>query len=998
MKNRIVRWALTLCLLLTVAAFAPTPAAAAAVPCDGTHGEGWTALSSVEDMLDEDVLYALTPAGDNPTTLTLKAGKYYLTADIKTEYSICIAAGSTTLCLNGHTLSGDWESLKNTHLLGTNGTSRNVNLCSCAEGGALQVTSSTGKAPTKAADARYVLNFVHNNCTLNLYDVAIHDSYGRNGVIYAAAGAVVNMYSGSLYRNRATAAQGNDVVLNGTAAFHMYGGSIDASDDFCRDLYAVYLLSSTSSFTLSGGTVTGKDAENCGAVNNYGGGTFTVSGGTLNGAVNGPVTYAYTFPFQVNGEALVASEPGTVYSDDNVSYDAETGVLTAKADITLVLKLAGNNVIPADSALTLDLNGHTVTVDGGLLSDRGALTIQDSASGGVLISRVATASGASLTLTGGAIQGAGEPIAGNGGGVTVAADSTFTMTGGRIIGHESTMGGGAVFVGGTFTMSGGEIGGTEETEANRAVYAGAVYVNKGSFEMTGGRIVGNYTTSDSDWHGAGGVYIVNGSFTMSDAAEISLNYTLKGGGGVFAYSGATFTMNGGSISDNTADTVGGGVRVGGTGQFILNGGSIEGNTAGTYGGGVAAAGSTALNGGTISDNTAGTYGGGVSVDAEDTVVTMDGAVLSGNHASTSYGGGVFLPHGTFTMESGSIEGNDSAAHGAGVAITSGGVFTLNGGSVTGNAAQTTCGGVFVGSSGHLAVNGGAISGNTGTFAESGAANAGSDIYVGGLGATVDMTGGTVGTADKSNSFWGYASQEGTVAIRITDGTVLGGIGFGGSTAAVTVDILGGNFRVIPASAYGVQIYGGNFGSSGNLLTYAAIDDPVIVDSGVENFPYKLVARDDLVAVTGVSLDKATLSLEAGNSGTLVATVSPADAAIRTVTWSTDAPAVATVEDGVVTALSAGTATITVTTTDGGFTDICTVTVTDSSAPAGMPGDLSGDDKVNAKDVVLLQRYLAGGYNVSLTDEQADLNGDGKVNAKDVVLLQRYLAGGYNVTL
>jgi len=82
-----------------------------------------------------------------------------------------------------------------------------------------------------------------------------------------------------------------------------------------------------------------------------------------------------------------------------------------------------------------------------------------------------------------------------------------------------------------------------------------------------------------------------------------------------------------------------------------------------------------------------------------------------------------------------------------------------------------------------------------------------------------------------------------------------------------------------------------------------------------------------VAVTGVTLDQATMALTAGGAtGTLVETVVPADATNKTVTWSSSAPAVATVANGVVTPLTAATTTITVTTVDGSLTATCEVTV------------------------------------------------------------------------
>ncbi|MCJ7790353.1 MAG: DUF1566 domain-containing protein [Candidatus Atribacteria bacterium] len=90
-----------------------------------------------------------------------------------------------------------------------------------------------------------------------------------------------------------------------------------------------------------------------------------------------------------------------------------------------------------------------------------------------------------------------------------------------------------------------------------------------------------------------------------------------------------------------------------------------------------------------------------------------------------------------------------------------------------------------------------------------------------------------------------------------------------------------------------------------------------------------------VAVTGVTLDQPTMTLTAGGAtGTLVATVAPADAANQSVNWSSSAPAVATVANGVVTPLTAGTTTIKVTTIDGGLTATCAVTVNPAPVAVG----------------------------------------------------------------
>ncbi|MDR1648764.1 MAG: Ig-like domain-containing protein [Synergistaceae bacterium] len=107
------------------------------------------------------------------------------------------------------------------------------------------------------------------------------------------------------------------------------------------------------------------------------------------------------------------------------------------------------------------------------------------------------------------------------------------------------------------------------------------------------------------------------------------------------------------------------------------------------------------------------------------------------------------------------------------------------------------------------------------------------------------------------------------------------------------------------------------------MTYQAILDPVLGatmkierDIGVPPAP---------VPVTGVVLDMHAAELSVGNSVTLIAHVLPDNASDQVVTWSTDDDDVADVENGVVTGIGAGSATITATAGEG-FTDTCDVTV------------------------------------------------------------------------
>ena len=86
----------------------------------------------------------------------------------------------------------------------------------------------------------------------------------------------------------------------------------------------------------------------------------------------------------------------------------------------------------------------------------------------------------------------------------------------------------------------------------------------------------------------------------------------------------------------------------------------------------------------------------------------------------------------------------------------------------------------------------------------------------------------------------------------------------------------------------------------------------------------------VIAVTGVKLDQTTLTLNAGKSAQLTATVSPSDATNKSVTWSANNSNVS-VSGGKVTAKTAGSAVVTVTTADGGYTAQCNVTVNTSTA-------------------------------------------------------------------
>lgn len=131
---------------------------------------------------------------------------------------------------------------------------------------------------------------------------------------------------------------------------------------------------------------------------------------------------------------------------------------------------------------------------------------------------------------------------------------------------------------------------------------------------------------------------------------------------------------------------------------------------------------------------------------------------------------------------------------------------------------------------------------------------------------------------------------------------------------------------------------------------------------------------EVVAVTGVKLDQTTLTLNAGKSAQLTATVSPSNATNKSVTWSSNNSNVS-VSGGKVTAKTAGSAIVTVTTADGGYTAQCNVTVNASTevdhtelASLSLDGncyfdtEILPDEKTNTKARWNLQSgttYIAG---------------------------------------
>lgn len=121
--------------------------------------------------------------------------------------------------------------------------------------------------------------------------------------------------------------------------------------------------------------------------------------------------------------------------------------------------------------------------------------------------------------------------------------------------------------------------------------------------------------------------------------------------------------------------------------------------------------------------------------------------------------------------------------------------------------------------------------------------------------------------------------------------------------------------------------------SGKVTGKAAGNATILVTTadGGKSATCAVTVTASTVAVTGVTLDKSSATVNVGATLQLTATVAPSNATNKAVTWTSSNNNIATVDaNGKVTGKAVGSATIQVTTTDGKKTASCTVTVTQGS--------------------------------------------------------------------
>ena len=188
-----------------------------------------------------------------------------------------------------------------------------------------------------------------------------------------------------------------------------------------------------------------------------------------------------------------------------------------------------------------------------------------------------------------------------------------------------------------------------------------------------------------------------------------------------------------------------------------------------------------------------------------------------------------------------------------------------------------------------------------------------------------MVSNSVGSVE-SNAATLTVNAKPTYTITAVSSPAEGGtVTVNGGTSSVSVEANSTvNLVATPNAGYrftGWTSSGGTIADASSVsTTFTMPANDVIVTAGFEQY----------YPVTSITLDKSELFLYTGNSETLTATIEPDNATNKNVTWSSDNEAVATVDNGKVTAVKEGTATITVTAQDGsGVSTSCSVTVTHS---------------------------------------------------------------------
>ncbi len=362
-----------------------------------------------------------------------------------------------------------------------------------------------------------------------------------------------------------------------------------------------------------------------------------------------------------------------------------------------VIATSTHLVGPGAALLTLNANGSVVNprralaLSGALTGSVTGLSVRGGvvdAGGGIAITGTADVSLTDMTI----VQN--EARNGSGGGLQVhntaiARLLRVVIDSNRVFGANQSGGGVSISAGSTVSMTGGRV--SFNTVENGA--GGGVRVFDASLTMDSVVVQGNLVVAGAS--GGGGMIIEGASPAQLTRTTVLDNCAPTGeGGGLRLLSSASVMLANSSVSGNSA-LLAGGMAAGNIGLLTVTGTTISDNTASTRAGGVFLWGTSdvTFTNSIISNNTAQSQGGGGGLNMQNTsIARLNGVTISGNRAQgiSQHGGGIFAGAGTqIVMTNGSIVGNESeAGWGAGLyAFTN--VVTLTDVTVRSNTASSS---------------------------------------------------------------------------------------------------------------------------------------------------------------------------------------------------------------------------------------------------------------------------------------------------------------------
>ena len=345
---------------------------------------------------------------------------------------------------------------------------------------------------------------------------------------------------------------------------------------------------------------------------------------------------SYYLKSDLNSDLVIKGQVELCLNGHTLSGSGKGSVITVSEGAQLSLHDCGKGGCVTGGKAT-EGGGIYVAKGAGLILGSGEIRGNEANRGG----GICAAEEASVTVSGGAIR---DNSAKRGGGIYLCCEAS--IQGGSISGNSAEYNGAGLYAemaeGGSITLDHCSI----ENNICQG-HGGGIYLKNCLATATDCRIADNKGVSAHA--SGGGVYIdEHTGFTMTGSTLISGNSAANQGGGVCVSnaSAASFAMESGEISGNSAKS-GGGIASTGAGSFEITGGKIAGNSASGDGGGIYISFGFTRNADKriahcdIDGNTAGSYGGGVFLQGNSFIdVELCGDSIRRNSAMD--GGGVYV--------------------------------------------------------------------------------------------------------------------------------------------------------------------------------------------------------------------------------------------------------------------------------------------------------------------------------------------------------------------